>query len=286
MAVQRLSNSGQSGYGYKSLIAGITPIPSVPTIGSATAVNFESVNVAFTAPGAYAGSTYTATSSPGGLTGTSASSPILVTGLSELTAYTFTVTATNATGTSGASAASDAVTTPAGDNGVMFPIQMVSVGAAGASTIEFTSIPSTYTHLQIRGIGRTTTATTSVAFFTQFNSDTASNYNYHYMYADSTTAYSGGSANESNIYAFRTTGASATSGMFGAGVIDILDYKNTNKYKTLRSLSGENRNGDGYVFYCSGAWRSTSAITSIKLFYSSGNFAQYSQFALYGIKGA
>ena len=164
-------------------------------------------------------------------------------------------------------------------------IATVSVGSGGAANIEFTSIPSTYTHLQIRGIGRTTEATTSTAFFAQFNSDTASNYNYHYMYADSTTAYSGGSFNEPNIFSFRTTGASATSSMFGAGVIDILDYKNTNKYKTLRSLSGENRNGNGYVFYCSGAWRSTSAITSIKLFYSSNNFAQYSQLALYGVKG-
>jgi hypothetical protein len=170
------------------------------------------------------------------------------------------------------------------DTGAMFPLGMVSVGSGGAANIEFTSIPSTYTHLQIRGIGRTTAATTSTAFYAQFNSDTASNYNYHYMYADSTSVYSGGAPNEPNIYAFRTTGASAASNIFGAGVIDILDYKNTNKYKTLRSLSGENRNGDGYVFYCSGAWRSTSAITSIKLFYSSGNFAQYSQFALYGIK--
>jgi len=278
VAVQRLSNSGRSGFSYKSLIAGITPLPSVPTIGAATAVTFSSVNVAFTAPGAYAGSTYTATSSPGGFTGTSATSPILVEGLSELTQYTFTVTATNATGTSGASAASDPVTTPSGDTGVMFPIQMVSVGAAGASTISFTSIPSTYTHLQIRGIARTAT---NVSLGLRFNSDTGSNYSRHYLNGNGTSAAAGGGANSTSAYAGTT--ATATSA-FGANVIDILDYKNTSKYKTIRALSGGDNNGSGFVQFMSGNWRNTNAVTSIDIIQVDGDsFTQYTTFALYGI---
>jgi hypothetical protein len=89
--------------------------PGAPTIGTATdTTNGGSVSVAFTAP-TFAGlpaviTSYTVTSNPGGLTGTGASSPITVSGLTNGTAYTFTVTATNASGTSAASAASNSVT--------------------------------------------------------------------------------------------------------------------------------------------------------------------------------
>jgi len=281
VAVQRLSNSGRSGFSYKSLIAGITPLPSVPTIGTATAVNFSSVNVAFTAPGAYAGSTYTATSSPGGLTGTSASSPILVEGLSELTEYTFTVTATNATGTSGASAASDAVTTPSGDNGVMFPIQMVSVGAAGASTISFTSIPSTYKHLQVRAIAYASSAGNIQG---RFNSDTGTNYARHYMYGDGA---SGNADGEPSINYVNFGYVPSSSNYFSAAVTDILDYTSTSKNKTVRTLTGYDANGSGLMIIYSGLWFATpAAITSITITPQSGTFSQYSSFALYGIKGA
>jgi len=86
-------------------------IPGAPTIGTATA-GVGSASVAFTAPsntGSSAITSYTATSSPGGFTGTGASSPITVSGLTNGTAYTFTVTATNGAGTSPASAASNSV---------------------------------------------------------------------------------------------------------------------------------------------------------------------------------
>lgn len=85
--------------------------PDAPTIGAATAGN-ASASVTFTAPANVGGgaiSGYTAISSPGGFTGTGASSPVTVSGLTNGTAYTFTVTATNAYGTSLASAASNSV---------------------------------------------------------------------------------------------------------------------------------------------------------------------------------
>jgi uncharacterized protein (TIGR02145 family) len=86
--------------------------PGAPTIGTATAGNAQAI-VAFTAPASNGGSAitgYTVTSNPGNITGTGSTSPITVTGLTNGTAYTFTVIATNANGNSPASAASNSVT--------------------------------------------------------------------------------------------------------------------------------------------------------------------------------
>jgi hypothetical protein len=97
-----------------SVISGSGPVkPGAPTIGTATAGD-ASASVTFTAPtftGRAAITSYTVTSSPGSITGTGAGSPITVSGLSNGTAYTFTVTATNAKNlTSVPSAASNSVT--------------------------------------------------------------------------------------------------------------------------------------------------------------------------------
>ena len=89
-----------------------TTAPGAPTGVVATAGN-ASASVAFTAPASNGGSAitgYTVTSSPGSFTATGATSPVNVIGLTNGTAYTFTVVATNAVGNSVASAASSAVT--------------------------------------------------------------------------------------------------------------------------------------------------------------------------------
>ena len=168
-------------------------------------------------------------------------------------------------------------------------IATVTVGSGGASDITFSSIPSTYKHLQIRMIAKNGTSSgfeTSV--LAQFNSDaTYTNYfGRHLLYGDGATAAA--AANNTSGYVGAFAGImdqQATANTFGVSVLDILDYTNTNKNKVTRSLCGTDRNGAGTIALGSGLWINTAAITSIKLVPFANNFGQYSHFALYGVKG-
>jgi hypothetical protein len=165
-------------------------------------------------------------------------------------------------------------------------IATVTVGSGGSSSVTLSSIPSTYTHLQIRYLSRSTNASDSTTFM-QINSDTGNNYSTHMLFGNGATAGSQGQSNVSFIELPRTAYGATGSNIFGNGVIDILDYSDTNKYKTVRVLGGCDQNGSGGIGFVSGSFRSTSAITAVNFFATGGaNMAQYTTFALYGIRSA
>ena len=173
-----------------------------------------------------------------------------------------------------ASAASAAVTS-------YESIATTAVGAGGAANITFSSIPSTYQHLQIRFFGISSATYSDL----NFNSDFGANYSYHQLEGNGSSALTGGGGSQSLIYAPQLGGGSTT--FPAVGIIDILDYANTNKNKTVRLLSGLDSNGGGFIYYRSGAWFNTSAISTIRISAQGGSstFAQYTNVALYGIKG-
>jgi hypothetical protein len=121
----------------------------------------------------------------------------------------------------------------------------------------------------------------------RYNNDSGSNYmQYHEIYADGSTAAAYAGATSTNTMSLdRVPGNTAGANMFGTVIIDILDYKDTNKYKTQRWLGGTDQNGSGVVAFGSGLWMSTSAINQITLSGATGNWVQHTTFALYGIKG-
>jgi hypothetical protein len=161
-------------------------------------------------------------------------------------------------------------------------IQTVTVGSGGQSSISFTSIPSTYKHLQIRGIGKGSGSNNTVITI----NGASSVYSSHWIQGNGSSASAGADTTTNGIWAFAATGAgSSQANTFGASVIDILDYADTNKYKTVRILNGVDFNGSGEIDFQSGLYRQTTAISSITLTPSSGTVSQYSSFALYGIKG-
>ncbi len=152
------------------------------------------------------------------------------------------------------------------------------------TTISFTSIPSTFKHLQVRGIARGTFAATNLNLCMQVNSDTGNFYTYHQLLGDGSSATADGGTAQAFGFVGRITQASATASAFGASVIDILDYTNTNKNTTIRALGGYDANGNGYATLMSTAYIKTDAITSIQIFGNLGDLVQYSSFALYGVK--
>lgn len=168
-------------------------------------------------------------------------------------------------------------------------IQTVTVGAGGISTVTFSSIPSTYTHLQIRALGKTNRGTSGDIYLLQLNGNSSSsNYTSHALRGNGTVASSDSSVNTRNgMYVGYTSSTADNANTFGVSIIDILDYANTNKYKVARSLDGADFNGTGLVSLDSSVWLSTSAVTSIVVAPTFGtSFSQYSSFALYGIKVA
>ena len=166
--------------------------------------------------------------------------------------------------------------------GAMESIATITVGSGGAANIEFTSIPGGFQHLQIRILSKSVITAGDTGDMI-FNGDTANNYAWHALYGEGSVAGADSSTTRANIPLARMVTSSSTS-VFGANIVDILDYASTSKNKTVRTFKGEDRNGAGAVLLESGLWMSTSAITSIKITGRSNNLAQYSQAALYGIR--
>jgi hypothetical protein len=155
-----------------------------------------------------------------------------------------------------------------------------SVGSATAF-VDFTSIPSTFKHLQLRVFGFTDNN-----FGIRFNSDSSASYTYHRLVGDGATAFSdGASASGRTLATFG--GGNTTTTYPTVAVVDILDYLSTNKTKTLRSLAGADNNGSGEMRLYSNLWIATpAAISSMRILVENGsNIGANSKFALYGIKG-
>ena len=157
-------------------------------------------------------------------------------------------------------------------------------GTGASGVITFTSIPSTYKHLQIRWINKSTS--TGSYNLLRFNSDSGSNYADHYLYGDGASALAGADTTQTSINLFGSLVTSSASNVYATHIVDILDYTSTNKNKTVRAFGGQDSNGSGVIFLTSGLWmNSGTAVNSLTLTANTGNFTTASHFALYGIKG-
>lgn len=181
----------------------------------------------------------------------------------------------------------------------LFPLGLLSQGGGGAAgsfelietqvlgsnvaSVTFSSIPATYKHLQLRYTAQTNTNHSILRG--RFNGDsTSSNYSRHYLYGDGSTVGASWSTNNGWLdFGPLEIGTN----FFTAGVVDVLDYANTNKNKTTRALAGRVGSANRNIALSSGGWFSTSAVTSLTLSeaFFGQNLLTGSRFSLYGIKG-
>lgn len=171
-------------------------------------------------------------------------------------------------------------------NGAYDALATINVPSGGAATIEFSGIPQSYRTLQLRSIARDGGATNDLASFKiVFNGDTTTGYTRHFLIGNGSTASAGSNLTTGFAYNGQITQNGTAAGIFAATIMNIVDYASTSKHKTVSALGGGDLNGAGNILFASSLWQSTSGITSISITSSSStNFAQYSQFALYGIK--
>jgi hypothetical protein len=170
-------------------------------------------------------------------------------------------------------------------NAAFIPTDFESIATAtptSGTSITFSSIPSTYKHLQVR-YQMVTNTSFGGSLSAKFNADSGANYARHRLYGDGATATAGGGASATQMWVGDFgLGAHTTSPM--GGIIDIHDYASTTKNKTVRTISGVDANGTGGISLLSSLWMSTSAVTSLELFIGADAFKTGSVFSLYGIK--
>lgn len=159
------------------------------------------------------------------------------------------------------------------------------VGAGGAASIDFTSIPATYTDLLVKIMARSDAASAYNDCYLQFNGSTT-NYSARSINGDGSSASS--NVNSGAATSLRWSfvpGANATASTFGNAEIYIPNYTISNN-KSVSADGVTENNGGAYMTLRYGLWSDTAAINAIRLFIVSANFAQYSTAYLYGISNA
>jgi hypothetical protein len=161
-------------------------------------------------------------------------------------------------------------------------IQSIIVGSGGAATIDFTSIPQTYTDLKIVISSRVSYATSGDTPYIDFNGLTTNR---------TGRALEGSGSAVASLtltrQGFIASGSNAATGAFGSTEIYIPSYTSTTKNKSFSVDSITENNGTtAYQWLVAGLWSSTAAITRVTLTPTSGSFVQYSTATLYGIKSS
>jgi hypothetical protein len=173
---------------------------------------------------------------------------------------------------------------PTGDQEILITETLT----ANQSSVTFSSldtIASAFQNLQIRITGRSNRAADNSEFDLRFNSDTGTNYTWHYMRSTGSATESGGSSSIDSVRVYQSlTAASSTANSFGVTVIDILDPFETTKNTTIRAITGF-QGSLNRVLMETGSWLNANAVTSISLTeYYGSNFISGSTFSLIGVK--
>jgi hypothetical protein len=174
------------------------------------------------------------------------------------------------------------------DPAATFLIQRQTL-TTSASTVTFSSIPSTYKHLQLRVMAQSTRGTYSDEWRLRVNGDTGANYAHHRLWGTGSSATASGGASATSVDPLMPSTDNATPDSFTVAIVDIHDYASTTKYKTIRAFGGNDTNytasNNGVVVLHSSLWQNTAAITSLTFSLAVASYTTRSTFALYGMVG-
>jgi hypothetical protein len=166
-------------------------------------------------------------------------------------------------------------------------IASATVGAGGAASIDFSSIPGTYTDLCIKISARDARAVVASSIVLQINGSTASSGSYRRIYGDGSAAYSDFSSGDTTVQSGHSDGNSATANTFGNVEIYIPNYAGSANKSFSSDGVAETNATTTYMSLVAGGWANTAAITQITIKPATAvNFLQYSTATLYGIKNS
>ncbi len=166
-------------------------------------------------------------------------------------------------------------------------ISSVTVGSGGASSIDFTSIPATYTDLCLQYSLRNSRGSLGPSYLYMSLNGSTSNFTFRYLARDWDTPSSARSGSGSTrAVSLAVTPNAATSNTFGSGSIYIPNYAGSTYKSISADTVSENNGTDSLMDMFSTLWSDTSAITSIGLATDNSPFLQYSTAYLYGVKNA
>ena len=169
-------------------------------------------------------------------------------------------------------------------------IQSYTAPNSSSYGVDWTNIPQTFTHLQVRIFVRSAGSNQDVIRVSPQNDSTLTNFRNHQLFGNGSSAGSASNQNVNGQIGYAPNGfprSTSLANVFGAYVVDILDYTNTNKFKTIRTIGGWDDNNtsgtDANVSLSSSLWMNTAAITSLTVASVNNPIAANTRFDLYGI---
>ena len=160
---------------------------------------------------------------------------------------------------------------------------------ADAASVTFSSIPSSYEHLQVHGSHRATGWSGGQAFYIEFNGVSSNTYASHTMVAANSTALGQRLDSQPYIKIYDGIhGSLADMTEYATILLDVHDYRDTNKNTTVQfqMFDAITHSNDVRATFGTGFWESTAAITQIKFTPSNGSLLRGSEYTLYGLKSS
>lgn len=168
-----------------------------------------------------------------------------------------------------------------------FELITTTVLGTAAASVTLSSIPATYSALQLRVVGRSANGTQFDELLLRLNADSGANYGYKQIVIDTFTPGQSTATSQTGMRIYGLPANTANANNFSALKMDIQGYKDTAKKKSIRGFGGavnfiSSWAASGSLF--AGLWNSTTTVTSLTVStYSGSNLAVGTRVSLYGV---